>query len=426
MERADLVTPGGDPAWARTAAVVWPLLGGAGSALAPARPASAADEAYELVRYGGRVRYVVDRALPRRGRHAVLMYGNRLRAPRRRAARSLVAAAFLAGPRARAGQVVRVVAERDALRLRALAAASLGRPERELHLSLAVLDRDGTARPTVLVTDAAGTPVLFLKLGGGPERRAALRRERTAALAAARASDLVGDGALLVPRPVLWHDEDGVAVLGTTPLPHDVAPADAADPASTWDRLDALVGAARGSAPPLAESPWLARLVVDVADLVASPDVAVAERGVRCAAVLDAVRRLHGRTVLPHGLRHGDWSSWNLGWSDGGRRLAVWDWEYGEGSAPLALDRHNWQFAHATSVGGASASRAAAELLQRSADPRSAGRVRTGPLTARLYLLDMAVRRAVLAGGGERGSGEAADAILDVLAADGLGRPRTT
>lgn len=421
--------PGPDPAWARTAAVVWPSVDEPGrSAARPADRRTRATEAlahYRLVRFDGRVRFVVAAELGRRARRAVLRYGNDLRAPSRRWARRVVGSWFLLGAGDRVGDLVAVPGDDDALGLRTAAAGALGCEEDAVHLSFAVIDREGSARPTVLVSDDRGRPRLFLKVGAGAARHAALEREHAAtAVAAARSHR--GDLGVVVPRPVLLHRAGAASALGMTPLPDDVTPVDAQDPAATWRVLDRLVAAGPTTAPRLGESPWLRRLLADARGLrdgvgphgmPVGP--VVAHLGRRAVEVAAEYHRHHGDTFLLHGLRHGDWSPWNLGWTGTGgrRRLVAWDWEFGEAEAPLALDRHNWQFARATSVDRVAAGTAAAELLERSASDSPAA-LGTSPLTARLFLLDMAVRRALLAAAGEQRAAEAATALLDVLAAD--------
>ncbi|MDQ1104570.1 hypothetical protein [Nocardioides zeae] len=421
--------PGPDPAWARTAAVVWPSVDEPGrTAAQPARrrrgPADPLGH-YRLVRFEGRVRFVVAAELGRRARRAVLRYGNDLRSPSRRWARRLVGSWFLLGARDRVGDLVEVPGDDDALGLRTAAAAALGCDEEAVHLSFAVIDREGSARPTVLVSDGRGHARLFLKVGAGAARRAALERERDAtAVAAARSHR--GDLGVVVPRPVLLHRAGAGSALGMTPLPDDVTPVDAHDPAPTWRVLDRLVAAGPTTATRLGESPWLRRLLADARGLRDGEGPhgvpvgpVVAHLGRRSVEMAAEYHRHHGDAFLLHGLRHGDWSPWNLGWTGAGarRRLVAWDWEFGEAEAPVALDRHNWHFARATSVDRVAAGTAAADLLERSASDHP-GELGTSPLTARLFLLDMAVRRALLAAAGEQRAAEAAAALLDVLAAD--------
>ncbi|MDT9594395.1 hypothetical protein RDV89_15025 [Nocardioides zeae] len=404
-----------DRTWSDVAGVVWPAAHGGGCAIeAVGSPAVAGGEAYELVRFAGRVRYVVSDALSPRARRRVLLYGNRLRAPARRLARSAVASSYLLR---RPRPAARVVAEADLLHLRGRVARSLRRPEAEVHLTFAVLERDGAPRPTVLAVDRHGTPLLFLKLGAGPARAAALARERDALDRATRAVP----AAVQVPRRRLWLRSGDVTVLGTEPLRPDVAPVSSADPDATWPALDALVAANPRCDLALAASPWLVRLQRVAEDLRDGPhrDLSLVADAERLRRLVVGYRARHGAEVLAHGLRHGDWSSWNLGWAPAwqGRRLTVWDWEYGEQWAPLSLDRHNWFYARATSVRGQAAADAAADLLAE-ARPQRRGEVATGPLTTRLFLLDMAARRLALAAAGEVGSGRAADELLRVLADD--------
>ncbi|GAB3081035.1 hypothetical protein GCM10027215_24200 [Nocardioides zeae] len=421
--------PDPDPAWARTAAVVWPSVDEPGrTAARPAARRRRGDvprERYRLVRFEGRVRFAVDAGLGRRARRAVLRYGNDLRAPSRRWARRLVGSWFLLGAGDRVGDLVAVPGDDDALGLRTAAAAALGCDEGTVHLSFAVIDREGSARPTVLVSDGRGRPRLFLKVGAGAARLAALEREHDATDVAAARSHREDVG-ILVPRPVLLHRAGQGGALGLTPLPDDVTPVDAEDPTPTWRVLDRLVAAGPTSAPRLEDSPWLRRLLADARGLrdgrgpLGVPvGPVVAHLGRRAVEMAAEYHRHHGDAFLLHGLRHGDWSPWNLGWTGTGaqRRLVAWDWEFGEAEAPVALDRHNWQFARATSVDRVAAGPAARALLERSTTDGPAA-LGTSPLTARLFLLDMAVRRALLAAAGERRAVEAASALLDVLAAD--------
>lgn len=403
-----------DDAWARAAGMVWPVHDGA-TALTEARRAeiTAATEAYQLVRFGGRVRFVVDHALSRRARRRVLLYGNSLRAPRRRLARAAVASAFQLGRLP--GHSALAAPHRDTLGLRRRVARALSRCENGVHLSFAVLDREGPPRATVLAVDPDGTPLMFLKVGAGSARRAALRRER-AAIVRSREGRPPG---VELPGETLWAEVGDVTVLGIEPLPADVTPVGPDEPNATWGGLDALVAGSAAEELSLAESPWLRARCRAARALAADPRPEISELGARCVKVTEAYATRHRGTRLPHGMRHGDWSFWNLGWTGGGahRRLVAWDWEYSEASAPLALDRHNWHYARQTSVAGLPAVRAAADLLA-DARPVMAGGVQLDELTARLYLVDMAVRRSALAAAGERRSALAADGLLQVVSED--------
>lgn len=399
---------GGGTAWAGTAGTLWPgdprpdggvptpALHGPGADGAPAA------ERYVLVRLGGQVRFAVSAGLGPRARSRVLRYGNGLRTRRRRVVRSGLAALFLLGlPRGRA-TLAAVDDSRDRLGLRSRVAAALDRDPADLHLAVAVLDRDGGPRPTVLVTDGHGAPCAFLKVGWGEHRRTTLQREHTATTRAAA----VAVPAVLVPRPLMWATPGSSSVLATAPLPDDVRPVATDDPEATFRGLDALVDAHPTSTHPLATSPWFARLRRDAA-AVAEGAGPAAVLGQRCVTLLERVARDDDGVGLPHGLRHGDWSAWNLGWSQG--RLVIWDWEYGEECAPRELDRQNWHYAWATSVTGSGAGEAGRALLARAARSDEEG-------SARRYLLDMTVRRTVLAAAGEHDSARAAGELLELLA----------
>lgn len=392
--------------WAGTAGTLWPGTP-RGDAGVPDPALTTEDdgtdpgtrESYVLVRLGGDVRFALSAGLGRTARRRVLRYGNGLRAPRRRVVRSALGALLLLG---RPPGRPRVVDEqRDTLGVRARVAEAIGRAPAELHLAVAVLDRDGGPRPTVLVTDAAGSPRAFLKVGWGEHRRTTLEREHAATARAAS----VAVPEVLVPRPLLWATPGASSLLATEPLPADVRPVATDDPEATFRALDALVAAHPVAEHGPATSPWFARLRRDAA-AVAAGGGPCADLGRRGVALLEQVAGSDAGAVLPHGLRHGDWSAWNLGWSSG--RLVVWDWEYGEECAPLDLDRQNWHFAWATSVTGSSAADAARTLLARARD----GGERA---SARRYLLDMAVRRTVLAAAGEHDSARAADELITLL-----------
>jgi hypothetical protein len=354
-------------------------------------------ERYAAIPSPSRPAFLLPLDAPPRARARLLRHYNHLRTDRRRAQRLALAALAAVGlPRAR-GRLL-VVPPGPRASLREVVADAIGVPAADLVLSVAVRPGTGPLTPTVTVVDTEGTPRVFVKVADTPGTRAELEAEHDVLVAMRQPAD----SPVLVPGPLFRLEWDGALVVGIEPLPLDVRRVEVDELDAVQPFLDALVASRPTIALTLDESPWTARLRGVAASL---PPHA----GAPLTAAIDATVARHTGTRFPHGLRHGDWSCWNMARSDDAGGLAVWDWEFSEPSAPLGLDRCNWHFAFDTGVRGLSTAESAARLRALPADVAD-------PRLRELYLLDMAARRSALGAGGEEASARWARELLAELA----------
>lgn len=371
---------------ARVASVLWPDDGPVPHRVQVA-PGDAPEgaERYAAVPSAAHARYLLPLDAPPLARTRLLLHYNHLRTDRRRVQRvALAALAALGLPRPGRNLLVARPGSRPGLR--DVVADALGLPPGDLVLSVAVRPGTGPLTPTVTVVDTSGRPRVFVKVADTAETRAELDAEHDVLVAMRRPED----SPVLVPGPLFRREWDGALVVGIEPLPLDVRRVEVGELEAVQPYLDALVATRPVVDLALEDSPWTARLRAVAASLPQDVGTPLAE------AVDRAVAR-HAGTTFPHGLRHGDWSCWNMARSRAAGGLAVWDWEFSEPSAPLGLDRSNWHFAFDTGVRGLSTAESAARLRAlptEVADPRS----------RELYLLDMAARRTSLGAGGEEAS----------------------
>lgn len=382
----------------RVAEVLWPADTPERHRLraASGRSPSPGAERYAAVPSSRRARYLLPLDAPPAVRARLLLHYNHLRTDRRRAQRLAIAAlAALGLPRTDRSRLVAEPGPRGGLR--ELVAEQLGCRTDELVLSVGVRPGTGPLAPTVTVVDTRGRPRVFVKVAADPGTRAELEAEHDvlAALAQPRGSGL------LVPGPMFRVEWEGALVVGIDPLPLDVRRIGPDELDATLPFLERLVAQHERESLRLVDSPWTARLRAVLSGL---PERWAGPLG----HALDQAARRHPQPV-PHGLRHGDWSCWNMAWSATVGGLAVWDWEYSEPMAPLGLDRCNWHFAFDTSVRGLSPAEATDRLRE---DARARG---DHSRTAELFLLDMAVRRAALGADGEESSAAAADELVTLV-----------
>lgn len=372
------------PSLDRLARVLWP--DGAGGhrvrwAEAAGAPAPGT-ERYAAIPSPRSPAFLLPLDAPPRARARLLRHYNHLRTNRRRVQR-LALASLAAVGLPRPGRGLLLATPGSAPGLREVVADALGLPAEDLVLSVAVRHGTGPLTPTVTVVDTSGRPRVFVKVADSPETRAELDAEHDVLVGMRQPAD----SPVLVPGPLFRREWDGALVVGIDPLPLDVRRVEVDELEAVQPYLDALVATRPVADLTLADSPWTARLRAVAASL--PPDV-----GAPLAAAVERTVDRHAGTTFPHGLRHGDWSCWNMARSREAGGLAVWDWEFSEPSAPLGLDRSNWHFAFDTGVRGLSTAESAARLRalpDEVADPRSRD----------LYLLDMAVRRTALGAGGE-------------------------
>jgi hypothetical protein len=390
---------GTTPALARVAEVVWPD-GQGGHRLAFENPAGGSAERYLVLPSLQQPRFLLPLDAPPAARAQLLLRYNHLRSDSRRAVRTALAGAVRLGlPLPRQGYNLAYVAP-GGVSLLEVVATGLGAEDGDLVLSTGVRARTGAARPTLNVTDQRGRARAFVKVAVTAPHRAALEREHDfLADFAARPAE-----GLLVPRPLFRTEWQGALVVGVEALPDDVRRIRSAHRDRVLPWLERLVSSRPRRTMTLAESPWLADLRVSASTLPEPwRDLAV--------TAVDRAQRVHGARAVQHGVRHGDWSPWNMAWT-GNHRLALWDWEYAQPLAPRGLDEWNWQYAHDTSVRRMPVRMAAARLrASGSVDKRSA-------LACELMLLDMAMRRAGQAAMGNRSAAHYAADLFELLDLD--------
>lgn len=378
----------------RLSALVWPD-GSGGTRLRPSDAVvPAGTERYVAVPHLGDPRFLLPLDAPAAARARLLRRYNHLRTDTRRVLRLGLAAAVRVGlPRERPGRnLLHAAPPLVGRTLLETVAEALGTSE-ALVLSTGI--RPGS-RVTLNVTDRAGEARTFVKVVDGDDRAALLREHDFLADFATRPVP-----GLLVPRPLFLTEWGGALVLGVDPLPDDVRRVGPRHAARTRPWLEAMVSARPRRLLALGQSPWLADLTRDAALLPPA--------WAPVPAAVEAARERWADIELPHGVRHGDWSPWNMAWT-GEATLALWDWEFAHRMAPLGLDRWNWRYTFDTSVRGVPAERAARRL--RSAAAAAAADEPDAPLLAELFLLDMVVRRARQAAAGNDASAAHAHALL--------------
>ena len=329
---------------------------------------------------------------------------NRLRSPGRRVARRLVAEAagrglMPAGPR----RLVEVAYDSGrGGSLLDLAGQHLGCSASDLVMAIGVNDKGGLVRPTLTVADLRGTPRLFFKIARHPALRARLRDEYDALVGMAAHP---ADG-ILTPAPALLSDWQGRSVLGVAPLPLEARGLHFREQPKARRFLERLHASRPAEAQFLGESDWFQDTTERIKTLGSPWSDGLAEllEGFRCA---------HGEVSVAVGVRHGDWSPWNMAHLIGDR-IAVWDWEFSQARSPLSLDRLNWEFAYATSVRKTPTEDAARTLL--AAHPGDI-------IEVTMFLLDMAVRRAEEASCGLASSAEAARVLQELVRETGVTAP---
>ena len=332
-----------------------------------------------------------------RARMDLLLRYNRLRSDPRRAARSVLAPLVRAGlPRPRPGHNVLYAATDDTSLLAAVASVT-GVAAGDLVLSTGVRPGAGPTRPTLNISDRDGVPHAFVKVAVTARQRESLEREHDVA----RAFQHDPAPGLLVPRPLFKISWGDALLVGVEPLPVEVRRVRPSHRRQVQPWLDRLVASRPRTALAVASSPWTRRLQDTSATLPDPWRDPVGETVARLTTEL-------GGHVVEHGIRHGDWSPWNLAWL-GDSRLAVWDWEYSEPLAPLGLDEWGWTFAHDVSVRGRTAWQAGRRLRA------AAGATSSSAVAAELLLVDLLVRRAAQAAGGDSGAVTHARGLLRLL-----------
>ncbi len=257
-----------------------------------------------------------------RAAHTLRAY-NRLRPPRVRAARSVLASAFDLG-------LGRVVASPRSITVPADHESLLDHLADVLHEPAVCFAgtarvRDGFVTPVLQLFSTEGTCVGFAKIGWDDVTREMVATEAEALDRAA----VAGLRRVHVPA-VLWHGRwHDLAVLVTAPMPASVRRLSARDRvhAPALSEIAAIDGPVRTL--PLRRSPYWQ----DAARVAGEAAVA------GCPATADRFEQLdreHGDVDLPFGRWHGDLVPWNL--ARAGHDLHAWDWAYSAPGVPVGFD----------------------------------------------------------------------------------------
>lgn len=284
-----------------------------------------------------RPRYLVPPG--RRAASAALRRYNRLRPPRVRAARALLAAGLRRGllqrlpalrvalcvPRGTSAQTAEAATLPVALR-RLLEAP-------DLVVAAGLGDAEPNRKPVLALLDHHGQVHGFAKVGWNRYTREHVDTE-VAALDRLTADPPRRFGAPTLVAAAGWRD---LRVCVSSPLPAAVRPYTAATgpPAPAVTREIAGRGEPERAA--LAASRYWRQLR---RRLAAGPP------GERRRRVVEACSRDlvdgAGAVEMDFGAWHGDWSPWNMGWV--GPRLYVWDWEHSAPCVPLGFDLLHFEF----------------------------------------------------------------------------------
>lgn len=268
-----------------------------------------------------------------------------------------------------------------------------------LHAFLTVRRINPNAKPTLELFDDDARPVAYAKLGPTEATQRLVRREAVTLRALAG-----GSGALVVPALLAagdWHD---TAYSVAAPLPRDLRRW-SGGVQGTVPALEQVAASGDAHVGTFAGSAYLDEITADLAQVSGQPEVT--------HLLHEWLVALRSSTVpLPFGRMHGDWLPENLG--DTGQRLAVWDWEHSRDHAPVGMDLLHWHFLRTLKAHGLLAAVKSVEgstgelaLLGVPATAR--------PAVATAFLLDLFVRRTLLASGGGRWNDMWYPALLEVL-----------
>lgn len=284
-----------------------------------------------------RPRYLVPPG--RRAASAALRRYNRLRPPRVRAARALLAAGLRPGllqtlPALR----VALCVPRDAS-ARAAEAATLPAALRrlldapDLVVAAGLGDAEPNRKPVLQLLDLHGGARGFTKLGWNDYTREHVDAE-AAALGRLTTAPPQRFGAPTLVAADRWRD---LRVCVSSPLPTAVRPYPAAggppSPAVTRE----IAGRGEPQRAALSASRYWRRL----RGRLATPPADARRRRVVDGCARALVDRA-GAVEMDFGAWHGDWSPWNMGWV--GPRLYVWDWEHSAPCVPLGFDLLHFDF----------------------------------------------------------------------------------
>jgi hypothetical protein len=303
------------------------------------RPGNVVLERFVAVPTAVRARFLLPAGAPGAAPNLLAAY-NRLRPPRIRAARWLVAEAF------RLGLAPRLFPDRVTISTPTPEDPDGPFPLLADHLRSVLEENDAVAaiglrppgpytKPVLQLFAPDGRPRAYVKVGWNGPTRAAVRTE-------ARFLEAHGDERFRnVALPRLrhhgrWRDLE-ISVM--VPLPPEVRPyrpRRRPPPPAVTDEIAALPGLRHE---PLAAASFWRRLRVLVERGVADRPAAHADVLRACA---DRIERRHGDVRLTFGSWHGDWVPWNM--ARDGNRLVVWDWEQRSDDAPRGFDELHFLF----------------------------------------------------------------------------------
>ncbi len=187
-------------------------------------------------------------------------------------------------------------------------------------------------KPVLQVMDQKGRVLAYAKIGWNDLTRGLVQNEARA----------LCEWGSMPPRhfkvPELIHEGEwnGCAITVLSPNPHRVlrrGRRNELPPAEIIREVASLGGLVHA---PLCPSRYWSRQKERI-DRIDMPDVT----GRPLRAVLTQLEESHGHEELTFGCCHGDWTPWNMSYSDG--RLFVWDWERSEHFVPMGFDAlHFW------------------------------------------------------------------------------------
>jgi hypothetical protein len=212
-------------------------------------------------------------------------------------------------------------------------------------------------------------PVAFAKLATNP---------LTARLVAAEADALEqlathSWSSVVVPRVLDRQDFNGSPALVLEPLPV-WASGRPATPAEVRAAAAEISACAPPTTAPLAESAYWQQLHAQVEQVASDEHRAALQR------TNAEIIRAAGNTEISFGAGHGDFTPWNMWWTQSG--LLVWDWERFSTTVPVGADLEHYRLQEMLLVEKVDHATAARQLVANSSTP----------LIAALHLFALAVR----------------------------------
>lgn len=237
-------------------------------------------------------------------------------------------------------------------------------------------------KPVMSVVNSAGRIVAFVKVGINPLTRALVSEE-------GRALTRIGAAPLrAVKVPEVLHQETwmNLRVLCLSPL--DTSANGPAPRALVQDAMVEISEALGTESVTLGDSGHLQTLRSSAASLSS-------RHGSLLIRAMDRLLEGFGHLTVSTGSWHGDWTPWNMSWSDG--VVNVWDWERLQQGVPLGMDALHLEIQRSLRVAGSDAAQVTAEQVARRQEILSPWRhdPATSTIVTIVYLLTLGCRYAV-------------------------------